>query len=108
MQNFPSNFARCADQTYLGIAARWHFLRFCQATGHRQVQREIRERRRNAKKKMLSKKKEKKENIQWNYPGWKDELREEGEKRLTPHDYPSSIMFSLRFKTIILHLEITS
>lgn len=28
---------------------------------------------------MLSEKKEKKENLQWNYPGWKDELLEEGE-----------------------------
>lgn len=57
---------------------------------------------------MLSEKKEKKENLQWNQPGWKDELLEEGGKRLTPHDKPSTIMFSLGFKAIVLQLEIMS
>ena len=57
---------------------------------------------------MLSEKKEKKENLQWNQPGWKDELLEEGGKRLTPHDKPSTIMFSLGFKGIVLQLEIMS
>ena len=53
MENFSSNFA---DQTYFGISARWHFLRFGRATEIDRFRRRSEKRRRNAKK-MLSKEK---------------------------------------------------
>ena len=59
-----------SDQTYLGISARWHILRFDRVTDTDRFRGRSETRLRNTKK-VVPKKRWKGGNIQWNEPGWK-------------------------------------